>query len=225
VNIDRIIIDPKRKEHGVLEIKTVGRWSFNKIKKEGLIDDYSLQLQFCMAVAGRSWGAFAIYSPEQDELLHWDVEADKDLGEMLLEKADDWWSFHRECNVIPDPLPDDSIQCQGCPWSITCQQKVIPVASKEIIHRPDLEALVAKFAEVKGLSSEAGDAEDEIKAEILEKIKEQPGKYQAGRFQFDFSITEQERFSGPDLKKAHPDLYNKFKKTSVVKTLKKPKEV
>jgi predicted phage-related endonuclease len=224
VNIDRIIIDPNRTEHGVLEIKTVGRWSFNKIKKEGLIDDYSLQLQFCMAVSGRSWGAFAIYAPEQDELLHWDVEYDPELGELLLEKADDWWNFHHECGVLPDPLPETSPQCEGCAWSLTCHQKVIPVGAGQTFDRPDLESLLAKFAEVKGLGSEAKQAEEELKAEIREKIKEVPGTYVCGKFEFKFTVTDQNKFSSKALQKKYPEIYEECREKSSVKTLYKPRE-
>lgn len=228
INMDRLVYrkdDPEKEDPGYLEVKTLGRYSFLKYKKEGVPDDYILQVQFGCAVKGLDWGAYALYSPELDGLIHFDVVADKALGETLLEKGDDFYQMHMELKLLPDALPDGSIQCEGCAWSLTCKQIIIPTASKEVIHRPDLEALAAKFAEVKGLGSEASDAEDELKAEILAAIKEQPGKYQAGRFQFEFTVTEQSRFKADNLKRKNPALYEECKEKSVVKTLKKPKEI
>lgn len=228
VSMDRLVFkkeDTKRENPGYLEIKVQGRFPFLKTKKEGIGDDWTVQVQYGCAVKGLSWGSYAIYCPELDELLHFDVVADKALGETLLEKVDDFWNFHIECQVLPDPLPDDSKPCQGCAWAVTCRGSVPIPANAGFVSRPDLEALVAKFAEVKGMGSEVSDAEDEIKAEILEKIKETPGTYRAGKYEFSFKIAEQKRFSGEDFKKSNPELYEKFRKSTVVKTLNRPKEV
>lgn len=228
INMDRLVYrkdDPDKEDPGYLEAKTLGRYSFLKYKKEGIPDDYILQVQYGCAVKGLDWGAYALYAPELDELIHFDVVADKALGETLLEKGDDFYNLHMDLKILPEALPDGSIQCEGCAWSLTCKQIVIPEANKEIIHRPDLESLAAKLAEVKGLSSEAGDAEDEIKSEILAAIKEQPGTYRAGKYEFAFSITEQSRFKSELLKKKNPALYEECREKSVVKTLRKPKEV
>lgn len=228
VNADRLVYkkeDEKCKVPGYLELKVVGRWSMNQIKKEGLIDDYILQVEWGCAVGGLTWGSYGIYCPETDELLHWDHTPDTALGEALLEAGDDLWSLNVENKILPDPLPEGSKQCEGCPWSLTCQQRIIPVGSAEIIQRPDLEGLVAKFAEVKGMGSEVSDAEEEIKAEILAAIGEKPGTYQCGKYQLPFTITETKRFSSEEMKKAHPEIYEKFRKTSVTKMLRKPKEI
>lgn len=228
ISMDRVVYkkeDTERLNPGYLEVKVVGRFSMNKIKKEGIPEEWVTQVQYGVSIKNFSWGSYAIYSAEQDELIHFDVVADRELGEVLLEKADDFFNFNVLCKILPDPLPDDSIQCQGCPWSITCLQRVIPASSKEIIHRPDLEGLVAKFAEVKGLGSEAEQAEEEIKAELMAAIGEKPGVYRAGRFEFPFTITEQKRFKGELLKKKNPSLYEECRETTIVKMLKKPKEV
>lgn len=228
-NLDRLIAKQGTKpgeNDGYLEIKVMGRFAFIKAKKEGLIDDYILQIQYGMAVADCSWGAFAIYCPDTDELLHWDVEADRALGEHLLEAADDWWQFHKECNVLPEPLPEGSAPCDGCPWALTCRGSIPEVAPDAgIVLRPDLEGLAAKLAEVKGMSSECGDAEDALKAEFLEAIKEKPGIYHCGKWEIPFTITTGKRFNGEMMKKAHPELYEKFRIESTTKTVRKPKEL
>lgn len=225
INMDRIVKDPKREGSGYLEIKVLGRFSMAKVKREGLSDDYVLQVQYGLAVKGLSWGAYAIYCPETDELLHWDVEADTALGETLLEKGDDFWSLHVECGVLPEKLPDGAVQCEGCNWSVTCRGSEMAPASAEVVDRPDLEAIAAKFAEVKGMGSEVEQAEEALRAELLAAIKEVPGKYKAGKYEFSFTVSEQKRFSSERLKKENPALYESLREKSIVKKITKPKEV
>ncbi len=218
VNIDRLVKKPNSEEWGYLEIKVVGRNSWFKIKKEGLIDDYVLQLQYGMAVTTRPWGAYAIYCPDLDELMEWDVVADKDLGKLLLEAADDFWNLNIENRILPEQLPEDSPPCSGCAWSLTCRGKVAQTAGEKVIVRPDLEPLVEKFREIKGMQSESTDAADSLREEILEKIGRRAGSYQFGRFSATFTAVEQKRFNGEELKKRDPALYESLRKTSVVET-------
>lgn len=224
VNIDRFIakIEDKEKANwGYLEIKVVGRHSWFKIKKDGLIDDYVIQVQAGMAVADVSWGAFGIYCPDLDEMVCWDFEADKAFGEHLLEAGDDWWQFHKECKVLPEPLPIDSPPCEGCPWAITCRGEA--PANAGTVSRPDLEGLAAKFAEVKGMGSEAGDAEESLRAEFMEAVKGAPGIYVCGKYEVPFTITKTKRFSQPLLKKDNPALYEKYMVEGETRTVRKPK--
>ena len=219
INMDRLVDAPERKESGYLEIKVVGRGSWFAIKKNGLPDDYLIQLQWGLAVSARSWGAFAIYAPDIDELLYWDVEADKDLGELLLEKGEDWWSFHRECKILPEALPEDSPPCSGCPWELTCRGKLAQVAGSEVISRPDLAALAEKLKEVKGMEKEAKEAAETIRDEIVDSIKRKAGIYQFGEHAYTFTSVMQKRFSGEPLKKSDPALYESLRKETLVETL------
>lgn len=225
VNIDRLVKAEGKKGWGAAEIKVVGRFSWLHIKKEGLIDDYVLQLQYNMGVKGVDWGCFIIYCPDLDELMYWDVEADKALGETLLEKADDYYVFHIECGVIPDALPLGSPPCDGCAWFDTCREGIARqvVPDGEIL-RPDLADWAAKFAEVKGMGKEAEGAAEALKAEFIEAVKEKPGNYRCGKFLIPFTIKSQMRFSGELLKKKDPALYESLKKETIIKTVPMPKE-
>jgi len=142
VSMDRLTYkkeDTNLENPGYLELKVLGRWSMNHIKKEGLPQDYIIQMHWGLAVSDLSWGAFAIYSPETDELLQWDIVADKAFGNKLLDRGSDWWSLHKECEVVPEPLPEGSSACQTCPWSITCRgSQVVPAAAGEVA--PVIEA-------------------------------------------------------------------------------------
>lgn len=225
VNMDRLVRKEKGGEWGYLELKVVGRFSFTKIKKEGIADDWILQVQYGCAVTGKTWGSYGIYCPETDDLLHFDVEADKALGEELLEKTDDFWNFHIECGVAPDPLPDGSQQCEGCVYSVKCHSRIVEAAPKEEILRPDLEALVAQFAVAKGMGKESDDAVETIRAELLEAVGSKPGNYRCGKYLLPITQTSSKRFSGDLLKKKDPALYESLRVESVSTTVKSPKEV
>lgn len=228
VNMDRIIYrkdDPEKKDPGYLELKVVGEWPFRKIQKEGARDEYALQVQWGMAVSGCAWGAFGIYCPQLDELLAWDFRADKLLGETLLEKGDDFWCFHVECGVPPDPLPEGSKACEGCEWSLTCRGEAVVPASAGVIDRPDLEHLVAKFAEVKGMGSEAEQAAESLRDEILEAVKKQPGVYRCGKYELPIRAQTQKKFQGELLKKADPEMYEKFRVPQTFFVVPKPEEI
>lgn len=224
VTMDRLVFrkeDSDKKDPGYLEIKVVGRGSWIKIKRDGLIDDYILQLQYGMSVSGCNWGAYAIYAPDIDELLEWDVEKEEGLGEILLEKADDFWTLNIECGVEPDPLPDGSVQCETCPWSISCRGKsMAQSAAAVIVSRPDLEGIAAKYRELSGMGTEVSEAKESLREELLEAIGRKPGTYMAGKYRLDFTAVEQKRFDSKALQKADATLYEQYRKPSIVETLK-----
>ena len=229
VSMDRVVYkkeDLNKTNPGYLEIKCVGRFSMNAIKKHGLPEDYLIQTQFGLAITGYSWGAFAVYSPETDELLHFDFQADKHLGNLLLEKADDFWFLNIALGIPPERLPEGSKQCGGCPYEYSCWNcGTVKETAIGVIERPDLAPLVARLAEVKGMSSEADDAAESLREEILAAIKEIPGNYVSGKYAFKFSANVTKRFSGDLLKKKDPALYESFRVESITKTLSKPKEI
>lgn len=228
VSMDRQVFkkeDKDKKNPGYLEIKTLGRWSFSSVKKNGLPEDYVVQLQYGMGIAGVTWGAYAIYCPETDELLHWDVSADKHLGNALLEKADDFWALNIGCEIEPDRLPEGSKACETCVYKFSCWSGGVIPESAGKVNRPDLESWAQRFAEVKGMSSETSDAEEALKEEFLEAVNGVPGVYQCGRYEVPFTIAKQKRFSGELLKKSQPETYEKFRVETEVKTIRKPKEV
>lgn len=121
VNMDRLVWRENDDNPGYLEIKTVGKFSMMLIKKEGLYQGYISQVQFGMAVAGLSWGSFAVYSPDDDELLYWDFEADKEIGEMLMERAEEYWQCHVQTKILPAPLPEIKNVCIGCDFRVKCR--------------------------------------------------------------------------------------------------------
>lgn len=225
VNMDRLVFDPKRPQAGYLEAKVVGKHSFLKVRKEGIPEEWILQVQWGCAVANMQWGSYAIYCPELDELEHFDVEADRELGASLVEKGDDFWQFHVEMGMPPDSLPMDSPQCVGCVYTLSCHSKLVQAMPDGEILRPDLEGWAARYAEAKGMGKEAEGAAEELKEEFIAAVKEKPGKYRCGKYLIPFTITSQRRFDGSALKAKDPALYESLRKETIIKTVPQPKEV
>jgi predicted phage-related endonuclease len=123
VNMDRLVQIPGRLGWGYLEVKTAGKFSFQLIKKEGLYPAYITQLHYGMELAGLSYGVFVIFCPDEDELLAWVVDADKDLGATLIDEGDDFWRLWIKNKKLPPPLPEIKNVCLGCDYRVKCRGK------------------------------------------------------------------------------------------------------
>lgn len=221
VNMDRVVYDEK-KGAGYLEIKVVGRETYFKIKREGVHDAYILQVQWGMAITGMSWGAFAIYWPDGDELIHLDVAADPTLQALLLEKGEDFWMLNVRNEIPPSPLPVGAKACKTCVYRVSCSRaEEGPEVESGVIERPDLVVLANDLRETRAYKKEVSDRETEIKNEIIEAIKETPGLYRVmkGAPLLKYSETVSERFDSTAFKKAEPELAAKFTKPSKTKKL------
>lgn len=225
VHMDRLISAKGKEGFGYLEIKVVGEWSFKQIKKEGAYADWISQVHYGCRLVGAAWGAIAVYWADGDELLHWDFEADRELGDSLRDAANDFWMFHVEPRLPPDPLPVGSEPCKLCEYRLTCPNGAKPmaeVAFEGVIERPDLAELARDLKESRGFGKEVTGRTDELKAEILEAIEKKPGLYRWAEGEPLLALTEvsTDRFDSKGFKAAHPDLHKKFTKTSISKTLK-----
>ncbi len=93
-NVDREIVAARPDDGpGVLEIKCPGLRVFAQCRREGIPDYYQLQMQHYLAVTGRKWGAFAVFSAERWDLLHFDVERDDELIELIVERDAAFWEL------------------------------------------------------------------------------------------------------------------------------------
>lgn len=180
VNIDRIIIDelePDR-EVGILEIKSVGRAVFYKIKREGLPEDYILQLQHGMLVTGASWGSFAIGSRDSGEFLWWDVNASPEVHASILAEGPKFWA-QVENGPIPDALEPDDRRCQQCQWRTTCQGNALVQLERneDMPQAPELAGLVAEKIERDALYDQALDLCNETDEELKCKLGDRQAVY------------------------------------------------
>lgn len=177
----------------VLEIKAVGRAMFYKVKREGLPEDYILQLQHAMLVKGAPAGAFAVGSRDSGELLHWDVPANPELHKAILEEGPKFWALVQN-GPMPEALEPEDRRCQNCSWRLTCHGNAfIPTAADSEYETDEaLAVLTREYEERRLLRKEAEDLLDETKQELACAMGDR-GKVvnSAGKVQF-YKITKKE---------------------------------
>jgi predicted phage-related endonuclease len=172
VNVDRIIFKPEEPTNaGVLEIKSQGRDVFFKTKREGLVEDYLLQLHHGMLVTGFTWGSFAIGNRDSGDLMHWDVQADPAIQSAILTEAPKFWALV-ENGPMPDALEPDDRRCQDCGYRLTCHGNALVSIDKASDYERDesLAGLVAEYVERRAAAKLADDLLDETKEEMKARL-------------------------------------------------------
>jgi predicted phage-related endonuclease len=181
-HVDALIYDKKPPMSGyppvtgVLEIKSVGREVFYRIKREGLPEDYILQLQHGLLASGYSWGSFAIGSRDSGELLWWDVERDESICTNILSEALAFWALVQN-GPIPDALDPDDRRCQRCEYRNSCQGNALVQleAKADMEYDESLRPLIDECCERQQLVNQATD----LLAEAREELKTRLGDRQA----------------------------------------------
>jgi hypothetical protein len=177
VHIDAWVIEAKgSRNHGVAEIKSCGRGAWHKYRREGLPDDYSLQLQTGMGVAGCEWGVFIIGCRDSGEILHWKVDFRPDIyAEILAAAASFWNQLDAEANPFERLEPDDK-RCASCSYRTTCQGEHISLAAAGLTAKDGYEMddsllpLLIERAERATLEKEAKNLLEECNEEIKARL-------------------------------------------------------
>jgi len=172
VHVDGEVTAPERAGPGYFEAKCVNRFVFKKFKKEGIRDEYILQLQHGMAVMGYQWGSFGILCLDPWEFAWFDVDRDEDLIQKLIEEEGAFWALI-ENGPAPEPLPNASDKrCQICEYRRTCRQaEMVPeTTSDDLQQRNDLAPLLTEVTELSGLKDEATELYEEKRTELKTAI-------------------------------------------------------
>jgi putative phage-type endonuclease len=163
-HIDRRIIDGGKRGPGVLEIKCPGIAVFNKCKREGIQEYYIVQLQHYLGVTGLSWGAFAIFSAEQWELLEFDIHPDKEFIKMIFSEDQKFWQYVESGEEPPEPEIKVEVE------EAVAGLKPSEIAKMDKINPHIWAEMVKKYQEAKMLKEEAeallNQQEEKIKAEM-----------------------------------------------------------
>jgi putative phage-type endonuclease len=164
-NVDRQIITvtgaPPLVEHpapgpGVLEVKVPRISVFGRIVRQGLPDDYILQLQHYLLVTGYAWGSFAVFNADLHRLLWFDVLADAALQQQIVEAGSRFWTEHVLTRVPPPTATVATLE--------------LPQVEGQLVKRDD-EAwaqAVRALVEAQELKQAAADLEEATKAHLKE---------------------------------------------------------
>ena len=182
---------------GVLEIKSVGRANFFKIKREGMSEDHILQVQHGMLVTGAQWGAFCVGSRDSGDILHWDVPANLEIHKAILVEGPKFWATV-ENGPMPGALEPDDKRCQNCAWRTTCHgNALIPTAAESEYEQDEsLAPLVREYIERRALRKEADDLLDETKEELQYKLGDR-GKVMAAGAKIQYYGTPRKEYVVP----------------------------
>ena len=176
VHIDAWVSSSERRDRGVAEIKSCGRGAWHKYRREGLPDDYSLQLQTGMGVAGCEWGVFIIGCRDSGEILHWEVDFRPDIYDEIKAAAASFWSELKATENPFERLEPDDKRCASCSYRTTCQGEHISLAAAGLTAKDGYEMddsllpLLIERAERAELRKQAEDLFDELNEEIKARL-------------------------------------------------------
>lgn len=182
VHVDGETEAPDKPGPGYVEFKCINRFAMKQFKREGLREQYILQLQHGMAVCGYQWGSFGLLCIDPWEFAWFDVARDEDMIEQIITEGDVLWSRIQN-GPEPDPLPDPKDKrCGTCPWRKTCRKEELAAldstlkeADKTLPLRADLLPLVAEVVELAELAKEAGELHGTAKNELKQALENLPG--------------------------------------------------
>ncbi len=179
VNVDRTVSRASGDtfDFGLLEIKSVGRAVFYKYKREGLPEDYILQVQHGLTVTGFAFGAFAIGNRDNGDLTYWDVDRSDEICKEIATEAPLFWA-QVENGPIPAALEPDDPRCGKCDWRVTCQgNALIQIQTGEMPQVQELAPLVEEYIQRKTLMDEAEELVEETKEELQTRLGERQAVY------------------------------------------------
>ena len=191
-HLDGIVYPADGRDNMIMEIKSLGRAMFYKVKREGISEDYILQVQWSLMVTGWNFGVFVIGSRDSGEILHFEFAANKELGELLMAEGVEFWKtveagrslisgegaiqfepstgFAAAEVIAPDRLSPDDARCHRCEWRDTCQGNALMEISKKddgsIAEANELFPLYAEYKQRAALVREAEDLLEETKEEL-----------------------------------------------------------
>lgn len=220
-HVDRLIQKDPRGV-GILECKTVGREIYFQIMRDGLPLSNALQLQWCMAVTGYTWGAFAILWAEDWKFIHFEVQRDEKLIKHLTDAAHKFWR-RVENGPPPERLDPKDKRCKKCPFRTTCQGEAllasVQTENGEIQTDYSLDGMVAEFIRYKDIVEEATVLMDGAKERLKEAIGDRPVVDTHG-YRLHFKPYESSRFDTRRFRKEHPATAKKYTTVSVYRPLK-----
>jgi putative phage-type endonuclease len=176
VHIDRMTVEAGSPNPIPLEIKTMGREAFYRLKRSGPPVDYILQLQWALMLTGQERGAFAFFWPDGWQLIHLDIMRDDDICIRLVAEAMFFWNSLNCPDSIPDRLDPGDRRCQNCKYRTSCQGEAILTAAKaapvdgDIPYDISLGSLVREYQELATISKEADELLDNCKGRIKHAI-------------------------------------------------------
>jgi len=201
-NLDREIVNDDRGP-GVLEIKCPGLNVFGKAKREGLPANYNLQLQHYLAVSRRSWGAFAVFNAEKWEMIFFDIDADRELQDIIIARDLEFYQCIKE-----DRPPE---------IDVTPAMDLPTVGPSELItiDSPIWKEAIERLREAREIKTEAEALEEEAKTALQDIMTAQGAAVAEGAGARIYWKTSAGRVTidSKRLQREQPEIFSQYAKT------------
>jgi predicted phage-related endonuclease len=220
IGADRHIVAVDDSGPGVLEIKCPNSFVFKRYKRDGMCADYSAQLNWYMGWQGWTWGSFAVFSAELDELLTFDVKFDAALFGIQKQAAANAWRLV-ENGPLPDALDPKSKACGRCQYFARCHPSELPTPDTgELVQitNSELAAALADYRAAHDVVSEAEELKEAAKAQIKAIIGDATAVDAPGARIY-HRASQRETIDSKLLRKQFPDAAQACSKTTTIKTL------
>lgn len=151
----------------VVEIKAPSIGAYRKIQREGMKQEWVLQMQHYLAVSGFAEGTFVVFCADMCELIEFNVPRDDELIAMLVEREREFWTLVETMTPPPAVVRE---------FADAPKIEIVGTVTK----RTDDEflAAVAALREATELADTAGTLKDEAKARVLALAGSTPGIYE-----------------------------------------------
>lgn len=213
-HIDRLIIDPKQGT-APMEIKNPGVSNFMKIKREGIPDEYVLQLNHYMIVKGADWGTVCVFSPEMADIIHKDYEKNSVLVKEIVRGEKEFWDS-LATNEIPPVLGVEDKRCGRCKFKTFCYGDIAELLGKEgeFEYEPSWDVMIEEYLNLKQEFEDVEERLDWYKGEIKSLMGDRQ-KVRTDLVKIYHAVQEARRFDVKAFEKDYPDLAKQYKKVSV----------
>mgnify|MGYP003649071603 FL=1 len=216
-HLDAEIVSTDERGTGVLECKSVGRPMYFKMKDEGIPEYWIWQIQHYLMTTGRQWGSYAILWADNWEFIYFDVLADAELQEQIIDSGTRFWTMVQN-GPAPERLDIKDKRCTICEFRNTCQGKKLMALTDKDTDKAEFDGkfddLMNEYYSLKGLQDEATELVNTKKKEITDLMGDRV-LVDCNGFRLYYKPIESIRLKTTALKKDNPDLYEKYAYKSV----------
>jgi len=90
---------------GILEVKCPRVRIFNQLQEKGIKEPYIYQIQTQLLLSGYSFAVFCAFNHETTELIHFEVQPDKEIQSKIMVAVDNFWNHNVLKKIYPELEP------------------------------------------------------------------------------------------------------------------------